>query len=180
MSLDTKRSWFRYHRLFADLLQLELRRTAPDEIAGLHRAASGWFAEYGYPVQAVRHAQAAKDWGLAARLLADHVVSLYLDGQARTVRELLVGFPADAVTADAELAALLGGSQLIGRSPEAAGRYLAIAADQSASVYAERRGRFQVLLAVLRLHARALGLLAPSWRGALERAGTSRRASWPR
>ena len=32
------RSWFRYHQLFADLLQLELRRTAPGEVTGLHRA----------------------------------------------------------------------------------------------------------------------------------------------
>src|SRR6266702_3691695 len=33
MALDAARSWFRYHHLFADLLQLELRRTAPGEIA---------------------------------------------------------------------------------------------------------------------------------------------------
>ena len=31
VALDAKRSWFRYHRLFADLLQLELRRTEPAE-----------------------------------------------------------------------------------------------------------------------------------------------------
>ena len=30
-SLDVGRTWFRYHHLFADLLQLELRRTAPDD-----------------------------------------------------------------------------------------------------------------------------------------------------
>src|SRR6201995_1533466 len=36
VSLDVRRSWFRYHQLFADLLQLELRRTAPDEATGLH------------------------------------------------------------------------------------------------------------------------------------------------
>ena len=30
--LDATRSWFRYHRLFADLLHLQLRRTAPDEL----------------------------------------------------------------------------------------------------------------------------------------------------
>jgi LuxR family transcriptional regulator, maltose regulon positive regulatory protein len=104
-------------------------------------------------VQAVRHAQAAQDWGLAARLLMEHVIGLYLDGQARTVHELLARFPADAVTADAELAALLGGDKLIGGSPEAAERYLALAADRSVSVPAERRGRFQVLLAILRLWA---------------------------
>jgi LuxR family maltose regulon positive regulatory protein len=30
VALDPGRSWFRYHHLFADLLQLELRRTEPD------------------------------------------------------------------------------------------------------------------------------------------------------
>lgn len=30
--------------LFADLLQLELRRTQPAELAPLHGAAAGWFA----------------------------------------------------------------------------------------------------------------------------------------
>ena len=35
-SLDAERSWFRYHQMFAGLLQLELRRTAPGEVAGLH------------------------------------------------------------------------------------------------------------------------------------------------
>ena len=94
VSLDARRSWFRYHQLFADLLQLELRRTAPGEVAALHGAAAGWFAEHGYPVEAVRHAQAAQDWGLAARLLADHWLGLHLDGQAATVHELLAGFPA--------------------------------------------------------------------------------------
>jgi len=30
VALDPGRSWFRYHHLFADLLQLQLRRTEPD------------------------------------------------------------------------------------------------------------------------------------------------------
>src|SRR6516164_5687210 len=36
VAVDAGRSWFRYHHLFADLLQLELRRTEPDQVAGLH------------------------------------------------------------------------------------------------------------------------------------------------
>ena len=36
-SLDVGRSWFRYHHLFADLLQLELRRAAPAVVGSLHR-----------------------------------------------------------------------------------------------------------------------------------------------
>ena len=84
-SLDAQRSWFRYHQLFADLLQLELRRTEPGELPALHRAAAGWYAEHGYPVEAVRHAQAAEDWGLAARLLSEHWLSLRWTG-SRTPR----------------------------------------------------------------------------------------------
>src|SRR5258706_3826543 len=65
VALDARRSWFRYHPLFADLLQLELRRAEPAELATLHGAAAGWFAAHGYPVEAIRHAQAAQDWSLA-------------------------------------------------------------------------------------------------------------------
>jgi LuxR family maltose regulon positive regulatory protein len=55
VALDAERSWFRYHHLFADFLRLELRRTNPDAVAGLHRAA-GWYAEHGHIVEAIRHA----------------------------------------------------------------------------------------------------------------------------
>jgi LuxR family maltose regulon positive regulatory protein len=48
VSLDAARSWFRYHQLFGGLLRLEQRRIAPGEMAGLHLAASGWFAGHGF------------------------------------------------------------------------------------------------------------------------------------
>ena len=122
VSLDAARSWFRYHHLFADLLQLELRRTAPGEVTALHGAAAGWFAEHGFPVEAIRHAQAARDWGLAARLLADNWPGLHLGGQAATVHALLAGFPAGATAADAELAAVAAADELAQGSLEAAER----------------------------------------------------------
>ncbi len=81
VSLDAGRTWFRYHQLFADLLRLELRRTEPGTVVTLHRAAAEWFAEHGYVVEAVRHAQAAGDRPGAARLLADNLFSLFLNGQ---------------------------------------------------------------------------------------------------
>jgi LuxR family maltose regulon positive regulatory protein len=151
VALDSARSWFRYHRLFAGLLQLELRRTAPGEVTGLHAAAAGWFAGHGFAVEAVRHAQAARDWELASRLLADHWPGLYLGGQAATVHELLAGFPAEARAADVELAALAAADELAQGSLEEAGRYLTLAAQGPVSVPTERRGRVQVLLGVVGL-----------------------------
>src|SRR3984885_10711355 len=92
-SLDPGRAWFRYHRLFADLLRLELRRTLPEEVAALHQRAAGWFAAQGQIVEAIEHTLAAGDWASAARLLADHSFSLTLDGQAQTMQTLLQAFP---------------------------------------------------------------------------------------
>jgi LuxR family maltose regulon positive regulatory protein len=152
VALDAHRSWFRYHPLFADLLQLELLDTAHDELARLHGAAAGWFAEHGFPVEAVRHAQAAEDWGLAGRLLSDHWFGLVLDGRAATADELLTGFPAGVIAADAELTALLAARELDEGSLEEAERNLQLAAEGAASVPADRRGRLQVALALLRLN----------------------------
>ena len=92
-SLDAGRSWFRYHRLFADFLQLELRRTFPAIVGSLHRAASDWFEREGFVVDAIRHAQAARDWPHAANLLLDNRIGLILDGRLATVRELLARIP---------------------------------------------------------------------------------------
>src|SRR5215472_2148421 len=149
VALDAGRSWFRYHHLFADLLQLQLRRTEPDQVAGLHQAAAGWFAGHGYPVEAVRHAQAAQDWPLAARVLADNWPGLYLDGQAAVIHELLAGFPVEQLVADAGLAAVAAGDELARGSLEAAERYLALAG--RAPVPEGRPGQAQLLLGVVRL-----------------------------
>ena len=151
VSLDARRSWFRYHRLFADLLQLELRGSAPAELPALHDAAAGWYAEHGYPVEAVRHAQAAENWALAARVLSDQWIGLGLAGLAGTAHELLARFPASVIAADAELAARVAGDQLARGSLEEAERYLAISTRAVESVPAGRRGRAQVVLAVVRM-----------------------------
>src|SRR5215472_2739501 len=156
VAVDAGRSWFRYHYLFADLLQLQLRRTESAEVVGLHRAAAGWFAGHGYPVEAVRHAQAAREWGLAARVLAEHWPGLYLDGQATVIHELLAGFPAQARAADAELAAVAAGDELARGSLEAAERYLGLA--ERAPAPEGRQGQAQLLAGMVRLlHARQRG-----------------------
>ena len=94
VSLDPGRTWFRYHRTFGGLLRLELRRTMPADIAGLHQLAARWLAARGQAADAIGHLQAAGDWDEAARMIADHALSLTLDGQAGTVAALLRSFPA--------------------------------------------------------------------------------------
>jgi LuxR family maltose regulon positive regulatory protein len=151
VALDGERSWFRYHHLFADLLALELRRTAPQELAGLHTIAAEWLAEHGHPVDAIRHAQVAENWGLAAGLLADNWRGLRLDGRIATRHELLSRFAADRIATDPELALLAAGDRRVAGSLPEAERYLALAERKSGSVPEDRRARFQVSLGIVRL-----------------------------
>jgi LuxR family transcriptional regulator, maltose regulon positive regulatory protein len=151
VALDRERRWFRYHRLFADLLALELRRTAPDELPMLHTAAAEWFAEHGHPLDAIRHAQAAENWNLAVRLLADHWLAIYLDGRTATTNDLLSRFPADTAAKNAEFAVLAAINAQRYGSLDDLERYLALAARQATSVPQERQGGFQVALALARL-----------------------------
>jgi LuxR family maltose regulon positive regulatory protein len=55
--LDNRREWYRYHSLFADLLQQRLRKSRKDEqISNLHLLASGWYEEHDEIIEAVDHA----------------------------------------------------------------------------------------------------------------------------
>ncbi|MER6443078.1 LuxR C-terminal-related transcriptional regulator [Streptomyces sp. NPDC001185] len=158
VSLDTSRTWFRYHQLFTDLLRMQLRRTYPGEVAALHHAAANWLARRGMAVEAIRHSQAARDWGLAARLLADQWPSLYLDGRTSVIHELLAGFPTDYRVANAELAAVAAADELASGSPTAAERYLCLAEQALASE--GQRGHAQLLVHTVRL-------LIARWQGSL-------------
>ncbi|WP_167476128.1 LuxR C-terminal-related transcriptional regulator [Nocardia arthritidis] len=150
-SLDAARSCFRYHQMFADLLRLELRRTAPDEVAALHRVAAAWFAEHGSPIDAIRHELAAQDWGSASRLLADHWPSLLMDGRIGTVAELLADFPAAVVAGDGELTMMSLADALRQAPVEAEEQYLHLAERAAASVPTERRAHAQLMLGIIRL-----------------------------
>jgi LuxR family transcriptional regulator, maltose regulon positive regulatory protein len=61
--------WYRYHALFADVLRLKLRHESPGLVPELHRRAAGWYQRNGLLTEAVRHAAAAGDWQLAARVV---------------------------------------------------------------------------------------------------------------
>jgi LuxR family maltose regulon positive regulatory protein len=153
LAQDSSRSWFRYHQMFAGLLQLELRRTAPADVASLHGTAAEWLAYHGYSVAAIRHAQAARDWDRAAGLLADRWPGLHLDGQAAAVHDLLAGFPARVRVANAELAVVAVADELAYGSLDAAERYLGLAERRAISVPRARHAHAQLLLGIVRLLA---------------------------
>jgi LuxR family maltose regulon positive regulatory protein len=151
VSLDPQRTWFRYHQLLGDFLRLELRRRSADQVPDLHRRAAQWLADHGEVVEAVRHMLAAGDWPDAARLLADHLFGLTLDGQEGTIAALLQSFPAGASVDHPELALARAAVELSqGRLEEAAAQ-LALAELHVQTAPPGRRRRLAVAIASLRL-----------------------------
>lgn len=69
--LDDQRQWYRYHHLFAEVLQAHLKEAQPDQVFALHQRASVWFEQNHLPAEAFQHAFAANDFERAARLAED-------------------------------------------------------------------------------------------------------------
>jgi LuxR family maltose regulon positive regulatory protein len=67
--LDNERRWYRYHYLFAEVLQSHLQRTLPTLVSELHLRASAWYEQHGLLTEAVQHALAASDVQRASDLL---------------------------------------------------------------------------------------------------------------
>jgi len=67
--LDNQRQWYRYHHLFAEVLQTHLLEQQPDLVAELHWRASNWYEQNDLTAEAIQHALAAEDWERAAGLI---------------------------------------------------------------------------------------------------------------
>ena len=91
--LDNERRWYRYHHLFAELLQQRLGQTlSAGEIAQLYNQASAWY-ENNDIVEAFRLAAAAQDIERAERLLESTQMPLHRHGAVTTILDWLVTLP---------------------------------------------------------------------------------------
>ena len=82
--LDDRREWYRYHRLFADLLRSRLERIHPHLVPVLHRRASTWYEQRGFVTEAIDHALSAGDLERAAGLIEQNAEATLMRGQAAT------------------------------------------------------------------------------------------------
>jgi LuxR family maltose regulon positive regulatory protein len=89
VELDGDGRWYRYHRVFAKLLRAELRRSEPRLVPELHRRAAGYLAEDGDLLEALRHALAARDPGIADRLVSQLWVEIDGRGDDRLAEEIV-------------------------------------------------------------------------------------------
>jgi LuxR family maltose regulon positive regulatory protein len=97
---------YRYQRLFAEALQLELERVEPGPIGALHLRASVWFERAGDHESAVSHGIAARDVSRASELVATHAAMFVKNGQGEVVTRWLQSLSWPDAVADPQLAIL--------------------------------------------------------------------------
>ncbi|MGR3277324.1 LuxR C-terminal-related transcriptional regulator [Acaryochloris marina NIES-2412] len=94
--LDNKRQWYRYHHLFADVLQAHALMEWPERMPSLHGQASEWYERNGLCSDAIRHALAAQDFERAAGLIEQVWPTMRRRQQEPTVLSWIKAIP-DAI-----------------------------------------------------------------------------------
>ena len=95
--LDDRRRWYRYHHLFADVLQARLLDERPGQVPDLHRRASDWHEQNDERPVAISHALAAEDFGRAADLVELAIPAMRRTRQEAAVRRWLEALPDELV-----------------------------------------------------------------------------------
>ncbi|MDX1416809.1 MAG: AAA family ATPase, partial [Candidatus Promineifilaceae bacterium] len=99
--LDDQRQWYRYHHLFAEVLQARAVAERPQQVAAWHQRAGRWYARQQAHTDAIRHLLAAADFPRVADLL-EHVrpqmegvyqVELWLSWARRLPEKLIQNRP---------------------------------------------------------------------------------------
>jgi LuxR family maltose regulon positive regulatory protein len=119
--LDNRREWYRYHYLFAELLQHRLASPGGNQVvAPLHRRASAWYEDNGFPAEAIHHALAAADFERAAALVEQHALPLIFRSEVAIPLAWIKALPEDVVRSRANLCIIHAWSLLLAHlaSPE--------------------------------------------------------------
>jgi LuxR family transcriptional regulator, maltose regulon positive regulatory protein len=79
--LDTERTWYRYHHLFAELLKQRLHLKDKATIIELHNKAIEWFKNNAMPLFAIEHALETENFEKSILFLGEIVESMWKNGQ---------------------------------------------------------------------------------------------------
>jgi LuxR family maltose regulon positive regulatory protein len=118
--LDDQRQWYRYHPLFAEVLQARLLDEQPDHVFSLHQRASEWYEHNGSAADAIRHALAAKDFERAADLVEMAVPAIRKSRQEATLLGWLKALPDELLRFRPVLSVHYAGALLLGGQLEGA------------------------------------------------------------
>jgi len=93
--LDNQKTWYRYHHLFAELLQKRLHRQNQDQVAEMLGKASLWHEQHRNIEEAIEFSQKAQDNQRVAELLNDSVRSMILNGRHNQAIQWILSLPTE-------------------------------------------------------------------------------------
>ena len=132
--LDRHREWYRYHRLFRELLRRKLADEEPELVRVLNARAAEWFEARGDPESALGYAYAAGDSDRAARILSSVALQVHSSGRAATLESWLRPFDDDEQLEQYPAVAVTGcRTHAVRGRPEEAERWLEAAERGAAS-----------------------------------------------
>ncbi|MFL6134711.1 MAG: LuxR C-terminal-related transcriptional regulator [Nocardioidaceae bacterium] len=111
--LGDDRTWYRYHHLFADVLQARLLASQRDLVPTLHRAASDWYAAHELFEDAVRHAFVGNDFDRAARLIETALSQIRRQRRDGLLLTWLRALPEEVVRRNPVLSIGVGWAELV-------------------------------------------------------------------
>ena len=112
VSLDDRRHWYRYHRLFADVLRAHLEEEHSDQIPDLHHRASEWYEQHGERAEAIRHALAGGDVERTAALVEAALPEMRQARQEMQLRAWVHSLPDEVVRRRPVLSVTFAGALL--------------------------------------------------------------------
>jgi LuxR family maltose regulon positive regulatory protein len=98
--LDQTRTWYRYHRLFSELLRNRLRRTEMYSLAELHNRASQWFLQNDFVSEGIQHAIAAQNWERVMQILTQVNDEMLKRGETTTLVRWYGSIPREVLIKD--------------------------------------------------------------------------------
>ena len=101
--LDTRRQWYRYHPLFAEVLRQRLSQKAPNVVSRIHYQASIWFEKNGFVQEAITHAMTGTHNDRAVELISREAEPLLNAGRFTLLRRWLASIPKDVLLAHSNL-----------------------------------------------------------------------------
>jgi LuxR family maltose regulon positive regulatory protein len=95
--------WYRFHPLFAKFLAARMARRGKPCVEEIHRRASQWFANHGYPVESVRHANLGGDLEFAVKAIEQATAATWSLGFVSPFLHLLERIPQETLFAHPKL-----------------------------------------------------------------------------
>jgi len=96
-ALDDDNQWFRYHRLFASMLQQRLAASDPGNLSSLYLNASKWFESNGFPNEAIEYALRGENYQQAANLVDRYAKPTIIRSEVKTFIRWAAKLPEDVI-----------------------------------------------------------------------------------